>query len=125
MLTSIGFRERNSVELQNKANGIVAVKIIFGKPVERCDGELLKLRRFAAEDFKCLLIAGEQRGNNVKSALAHNTFTIAEDKTLKISFDSANVSVACAASVDQITANSFYNVGDAKVLETDLVAGTY
>lgn len=53
------------------------------------------------------------------------TFTIAEDKTLKISFDSANVSVACAASVDQITANSFYNVGDAKVLETDLVAGTY
>ena len=77
-----------------------------------------------AEDPHVITIPGTAKVTVSEFGVVYYTFTITENKTLKVTFDTANAAVACATSTEGL-ANNLYNVGDVKTLETDLVAGTY
>ena len=69
-------------------------------------------------------IPGTAKVSVEAKGVVYYTFTITEEKNLRITLDSANVSVACGTSVEGLLDN-MYDVGAAKVLETTLAAGTY
>ena len=77
-----------------------------------------------ADDPHAIEIPGSVKVTLADDGVVYYVFTITENKSLKITVDSDNVSVACDTTAEGLL-DKMYDIGEAKVLETDLAAGTY